>query len=304
LLRIAAGTAAALVVALLAAWLALRHVPAWYRPVAVPPDQLQRVRDSVTEAFRDVSDRIVVGQSFDRTFTAEQLTEWLVARADIWPEAGGWLPPWLRDPVIAFEPGRIILAAHLDRDGWEAIVALHLSVQVEKCPVTPSTEPDRVGPDHPAGSSTLDAPVKGSSDEFRVQSAESYSELATLNSNSAVHPDSASRPARIPGYYRSTDRQQVVLRLESVTVGAVPVPADFLADRLDGLIRSLHVNEYALPDQAAAALRKLRTARAESLLSDGLRLPGPFIWKNGRRPYDVEAIRITPDRLTVRIRPR
>lgn len=126
------GIALAGSVMLLGGWLALRHVPSWYRPVPVPEQELQRVRDSLAEAFRDVSDLMVAAEPFEFTLQDATVSEWITARGQIWPDSEAWVPPWLRDPVVVFAPGTIILAAHLDRDGWESIVAVHLAVTVEQ----------------------------------------------------------------------------------------------------------------------------------------------------------------------------
>ena len=40
--------------------------------------------------------------SFEMVVTDQMLTEWCVARGQIWPDAEEWLPNWLLDPVIAF----------------------------------------------------------------------------------------------------------------------------------------------------------------------------------------------------------
>ena len=128
---IVAGAVLAACLAVGGTWLALRHVPQWYRPVSVPDDQLQRVRDTLTDKFREISDRMVAREPFDVTFTERMVSEWITARGQIWPEAQEWVPAWLRDPVIAFVPGEIILAAHLDRDGWEGIVGLHFRVHID-----------------------------------------------------------------------------------------------------------------------------------------------------------------------------
>lgn len=114
-----------------AVWLALRHVPAWYTPVHVPEEQLQRVRDDLAGKFREVSDRIVAGKPFDVTLTDRMVSEWIDARGQIWPDSQEWIPPWLADPVVAFLPHRIVLGAHLQRGDWEGIIGLHFQVDCD-----------------------------------------------------------------------------------------------------------------------------------------------------------------------------
>ena len=125
------GVVAAACLAAVGLWLGLRHVPAWYTPVHVPEEQLQRVRDDLADKFREVSDQIVAGEPFEVSMTDRMVSEWIAARGEIWPDSQEWIPTWLRDPVVAFQPGEIILAAHLDRDGWESIVGLHFRAELD-----------------------------------------------------------------------------------------------------------------------------------------------------------------------------
>jgi hypothetical protein len=113
-------------------WLSLTHVPAWYDPPTVPEAEYQRVRDSLVDAVSEFSDRLVRGRPFEMTFTGRQVSEWMATRSAIWPDAGDWIPPFLEDPVMAFEPGRMILAARLNTHDWKAIVSAQLSFQVTR----------------------------------------------------------------------------------------------------------------------------------------------------------------------------
>ena len=216
--RIALGVVAVVLITAGCGWLALRHVPAWYQPVRVPQDHLQRVRDSLTDKFSEISDLMVGRVAFEVSVTDHMVTEWVVARREIWPDSEAWLPSWLKDPVVAFVPGRVILAAHLDRDGWESILGAHFSIEV-------------VG-------------------------------------------------------------DELVLRLESVTVGALPVPLSALAEPLDRLIRSDRLDVEAMPDELARAIGGLRRGNALQFLTQGQRARGPFTWKNGDRPYYVRDVQI------------
>ena len=90
--RAAAGVLVAGCVVAGGLWLGLRHVPAWYRPVRVPPEQLQRVRDDLADKFREVSDRIVGGEPFEVTLTDRMVSQWIAARGQIWPDSQGWIP--------------------------------------------------------------------------------------------------------------------------------------------------------------------------------------------------------------------
>jgi hypothetical protein len=153
----------------------------------------------------------------------------VVARGAIWPDAESWLPEWVRDPVVAFIPGRVVLAGHLEYEGWEAIAGAHFSAQV--------------------------------------------------------------------------DGEELVLRLERVTLGALPAPMSSLVDPLERLIESDRLDVDAMPDELAAGMRQLRETSAMYFLKHGQRFRGPFIWKNGDRPYNVRDIQIGEGWLKVVVEP-
>ncbi|MFQ5489085.1 MAG: hypothetical protein ACE5GE_00070 [Phycisphaerae bacterium] len=201
-----------------AGWLGLRHIPDWYRPVRVADGELQRVRDSLTNTFRDISDRIVKGDRFEISLTDQMVTEWCAARGQIWPDADEWLPEWLKDPMVAFTPGRIVLGARLDRGAWQSIVGAHFSIE-------------------------------------------------TLGDD-------------------------LILRLEEVTAGALPIPLASLAGPVEQLIHSQRLDPDSLPDELARAVQKMRDGPALSFLSQGQRVPGPLIWKNGDRPYFIRSVQV------------
>jgi len=229
LLRIAVGAAGVGVLAFVALALALLHIPAWYRPVGVPAERLQEVRDGLADKFGEISDQMVRGRPFDVVFDHRVVSEWIVSRGEIWPDADRWIPPWLRDPLIVFTSERIILAAHLDRNGWESIVAVHFCVSVEN--------------------------------------------------------------------------EEVVIRLDRVTSGAVPIPLAALARPLEGLVRSERLDVEMMPDEVAAVVRKLRTVPLVEYLTEGVRYDRPLVWRNGDRPYRIIGVRLEPGRLVLRIRP-
>ncbi len=227
--RIMVGVALVALAVPACAWLALKHIPEWYKPLQVPDDQLQRVRDGVTDQFRLISDQMVQHSTFEVGVTDQQVTEWAVARGAIWPDAESWLPDWVRDPVVVFMPGRVVAAAHVDYRGWEAIAGAHFSAQVEG--------------------------------------------------------------------------DEVVLKLERVTFGALPIPLSTLVDPLDRFINAQRLDVEAMPDELAEGIRRIRSSTGLYFLTYGERFSGPFIWRNGDRPYDVRDIQIGDGWLKVTVEP-
>ena len=120
-----------LILGLVIAWLATNYIPTWYDPPQLSDDDLPRVRADLPATMQEFTDRLVVGGTFEFKLSAGQVNEWIAGRASIWPDAQGSLPEWLQDPVVAFEGGRLIVAARAQRSGWRAIVSAHVTVSVD-----------------------------------------------------------------------------------------------------------------------------------------------------------------------------
>ncbi len=114
----------------LGGWLAFQRIPSWYEPLDVPRAELPRVRNSLPNAYQALNDGIATGRPFTFVLDQRTVTEWVVARAELYPEAGDWLPDWLQDPVVRFRQGRCIVAARIDYEGWQTILGIHLAADV------------------------------------------------------------------------------------------------------------------------------------------------------------------------------
>ena len=117
-------------IAAVAGWLALRYIPSWYRPVVLSSEELVRVKGDIAGRADWISHRMVAGRSFELILHDYTINEWLAALPHAWSDAWRVVPPELTDPVIRFEPGGIILAAHCAKDGWEAIIRVRVEVAV------------------------------------------------------------------------------------------------------------------------------------------------------------------------------
>lgn len=111
-------------------WLLIAHVPSWYRPPYVPESRYAEVRNGMLDVVSDFGDRLVDGEPFEVVLTDRQLSEWIAVRGELWPESDEWIPPFIRGPMVAFRPGRIILAGRLEKDGWQVVVSGELRVVV------------------------------------------------------------------------------------------------------------------------------------------------------------------------------
>jgi hypothetical protein len=133
---IAAGGLVLLLLAAMVLWMATQRVPAWYRPIDVSAAELSRVRNSLPNTYQDLTDEIMKGETFDFVLSDKLVTEWIVARGELYPEARGWLPDWFRDPIVHFGNGRCIIGARLYSGVWQAIVGIHLKADVTNEAIT------------------------------------------------------------------------------------------------------------------------------------------------------------------------
>lgn len=129
-IRIPGVCCAALIVSLVAVWLTFQHKPSWYQPARVTESELQSVRDSLTDANLEFNTGLASGQPFDFSLDAKRVNQWIAAREHIYPEAKPWVPSWVRDPVVAFEDGELILAGMVEFEGWKAVASAHMAVEL------------------------------------------------------------------------------------------------------------------------------------------------------------------------------
>jgi hypothetical protein len=108
------------------ALLLFQHIPAWYRPVHVSGEDLSRVRNSLPNTYQRLQAEAVKGSPFTFELSDRSVTEWVVARAELYPDAEEWLPPMLHDPVVVFQDDECILSARVEYEGWQTIAAVHL----------------------------------------------------------------------------------------------------------------------------------------------------------------------------------
>ncbi len=224
------GVAVAMVAGLGVLCMVVHHVPGWYQSVYVPEVRLDEVRADATRSYSRFGDGLARRKTFEFTLDEHQVSEWIAARERIWPESGGWVPPWVNDPLVRFQEQRILVGARVDLDGHQLIAGAYLSIEV------------------------------GSDDIL-------------------------------------------VVRLERVTVGSLPVPLGLLARPLARLLRMEGHDLDFVPAPLADTAQYFRDSEAAAALSEGVRRANRFIWENGRRPYRIEDIRIGDGKLTLTIEP-
>jgi hypothetical protein len=127
---ILAALAGATAIACILLWAALAHVPDWYRPPQVTDAEHNDLKKTLMDTVAGFTDALPAGKPFRITLTDDQVSRWIAVRTDVWPGADEWVPPYLHEPVVAFESGRAALGARFQRDGWEAILSARLTCDV------------------------------------------------------------------------------------------------------------------------------------------------------------------------------
>lgn len=113
--RIAIISAVMAVAGLGTAWMMFQHIPDWYRPVQVPPEYEQAVRDDVTGTYDRLNRGLNESQRlFDHRFSQDQINAWLAMRERMWPYSRKWLPAAMSNPQIM-----------IDREGFRLAVTYH-----------------------------------------------------------------------------------------------------------------------------------------------------------------------------------
>ncbi|UCG31871.1 MAG: hypothetical protein JSU68_09410 [Phycisphaerales bacterium] len=106
------------------AWLAMQHIPDWYVPPAIAPEDYQRVRDDVEAVFNEISENLMGSKPFVLLLNDEQVNNWMAVRGHMLPEAERWLPDFIEDPMIRFEDDTVTVAGTATRGSVQSVVSL------------------------------------------------------------------------------------------------------------------------------------------------------------------------------------
>ena len=107
----------------------LRYQPDFYRNrVVVPPERRRAEAQQFVAQSMQLRNDIMNESSWEANFTDEEVNAWLAE--DLVQHFADQLPPGVREPRVAFEPDRAILAFQLDQGSLKSVVWVVLSVQV------------------------------------------------------------------------------------------------------------------------------------------------------------------------------
>lgn len=130
LLRGAVIALALLLVGGASAWLAFQNIPSWYKPARVAPQHRQIVKNSVTDAFNDFSERVNQDRPFEFRLVEKDVNRWLAVREEFGPDAREMFPPWLSEPMVIMRAGRVGFAGIVDWQSVRSVISLWFEVEV------------------------------------------------------------------------------------------------------------------------------------------------------------------------------
>ena len=106
------------------AWLGIQHVPEWYVPPAIAPEDYQQVRDDFEAVFNEISENLMGSKPFVLFLNDEQVNNWVAVRGHMLPEAERWFPDFIENPMIRFEDDTVTLAGTATRGSVRSVVSL------------------------------------------------------------------------------------------------------------------------------------------------------------------------------------
>ena len=108
-------------------YLTAQHIPTWYRPITLSPEDFRRVRADATNFVDSVGDRLVTQEAFDVELSDRALNEWLTALPETWPDLQEDWPTELSAPALKFEQDAVHVGAMYQGSRWRGIVNLSLT---------------------------------------------------------------------------------------------------------------------------------------------------------------------------------
>jgi hypothetical protein len=131
-LLVALGLILAAVAALLAAYQAARHVPAFYAEALAAdtdPQTLAARSDRLLQRASALHEDLLRKGAWHAVFTADEINSWLAV--DVPDNHPDLLPGGFHDPRVRIDPRGITIACRAERRGLESVVSLDIDLYVD-----------------------------------------------------------------------------------------------------------------------------------------------------------------------------
>jgi hypothetical protein len=130
-IRWAAGVCLALVGLGALGFLAATSQPGWYQPAMVGPEDYPVIRNEIPTFGGAIGSYLEQGQPFRIIVLDDQVNRWIAARAEIWPSLGDVVPRNFADPVVSFQPGRIVLGIRYNGSRISSVLSLAVNLEMD-----------------------------------------------------------------------------------------------------------------------------------------------------------------------------
>jgi hypothetical protein len=131
-IRWTAGIVAALAALVAIGFWAATSRPSWYQPLTVKAEEYPAIRNEVPNFGNEIGRHLKEGQPFRISLPQDEVNRWLAARGEIWPGLQDAFPKCLVDPVVSFEPGRIVLAVRYENGGVSSVLSAAVNLRMEE----------------------------------------------------------------------------------------------------------------------------------------------------------------------------
>jgi hypothetical protein len=105
--------------------------PGWYQPATVGPEDYPVIRNEIPTFGGAIGTYLERGQPFRITLQDDQVNRWIAARGEIWPGLSDALPQEIADPVVSFQPGRIVLGVRYDGSKISSVLSLAVNLEMD-----------------------------------------------------------------------------------------------------------------------------------------------------------------------------
>lgn len=125
------AASAVLALAPVLVWTFLLHQPDFYRQlIVIPPEKRDKQARRFLNQSLQLRNDIINEKAWEAVFSAEEINSWLAE--DLLKHFADLVPNGLRDPRVAFEPDRLMLAFEMDQGPLRSVVWAVLLVEVTR----------------------------------------------------------------------------------------------------------------------------------------------------------------------------
>ena len=122
-----------IVLALAGLWFSVQHVPVWYQPMVIAPQNVQAIRNDFVQAHDELNELMLrSNEPFDYKISQDRLNSWISIREGIWPEVRDWLPSYVQNPFVTFDEQGLRVAATISQDSLRTVLSVRFAVTADK----------------------------------------------------------------------------------------------------------------------------------------------------------------------------